>query len=138
MSGVQPEKRRGRKGKAVCALLLATSIFALLRPSLVYAQETALRGEVSESAILSDQQRKARELALAGQGQAAPANATTQDSTRTYLPASAGAIPDTDAASTTASIFDPPAATDDTSADTPASPKRRHTAAAKQRAADQN
>ena len=78
MSGAQPEKSRGRQGKAVCALLLATSIFALMRPGLLHAQETELRGEVSESAILSDQQRKARQLALAAQGQQAAAAETAR------------------------------------------------------------
>ncbi|UDL88490.1 outer membrane beta-barrel protein [Mesorhizobium sp. PAMC28654] len=134
MSGVQPEKRRGRRGRAVCALLLATSVFGLLRPALLYAQETDLRGEVSESAILADQQKRA----LSGQGQAAPANAPTQESPRTYLPASAGAVPDADATPTTGSIFDPPTIPDDTSADTPAPPKPRQSAAARQRTADQD
>lgn len=143
MSGAQPEKSRARKGTAACALLLATSIFALLRPTLLHAQETGLRGEVSESAILSDQQRKARQLALASQGQQAPASAA-QDNTpaRTYLPASAGALPDdtdADAATAARSIFDPPAVTDDSAADTPTPPKpRRRPAAATQDAADQD
>ncbi|QND62731.1 outer membrane beta-barrel protein [Mesorhizobium loti] len=141
MSGVQPEKSNGRKGKAVCALLLATSMFALLRPTALQAQETELRGEVSESAILSDQQRKARQLALAAQGQA-PTNAAQDNApARTYLPASAGAVPDdTDTGDATAagSVFDPPAAADDTSADTPAPPKpRRRSSTATQNAADQ-
>jgi len=139
MSGAQPEKSRGRQGKAVCALLLATSIFALTRPGLLHAQETELRGEVSESAILSDQQRKARQLALAAQGQQAPA---AQDDTppRTYLPASAGAVPDdTDTNAATGSIFDPPQATDDASTDTPTPPKpRRRPSTARQTAADQD
>lgn len=113
-------------------MLLATSVFGLLRPALLYAQETDLRGEVSESAILADQQKRA----LAGQGQAAPANAPTQESPRTYLPASAGAVPDTDATAT-ASVFDPPTTPDDTSADTPTPPKPRQSAAARQRTADQ-
>ncbi|WP_202325985.1 outer membrane beta-barrel protein [Mesorhizobium sp. 113-3-9] len=139
MSGAQPEKSRGRQGKAVCALLLATSIFALTRPGLLHAQETELRGEVSESAILSDQQRKARQLALAAQGQQAPA---AQDDTppRTYLPASAGAVPDdTDTNAATGSIFDPPQATDDPSTDTPTPSKpRRRPSTARQTAADQD
>jgi hypothetical protein len=141
MSGVQPENSRGRKGKAVCALLLATSMFALLHPTALHAQETELRGEVSESAILSDQQRKARQLALAAQGQA-PTNAAQDNApARTYLPASAGAVPDdtdTGDATATGSVFDPPAAADDTSTDTPAPPKpRRRSSAAGQNAADQ-
>ncbi|MER9295515.1 outer membrane beta-barrel protein [Mesorhizobium sp. M0621] len=141
MSGVQPEKSSGRKGKAVCALLLATSMFALLRPTTLHAQETELRGEVSESAILSDQQRKARQLALAAQGQV-PTNATQDNApARTYLPASAGAVPDdvdTGDATATGSVFDPPAADDDNSADTPALPKpRRRPSTAGQNAADQ-
>ncbi|WP_167514796.1 outer membrane beta-barrel protein [Mesorhizobium intechi] len=141
MSGAQPEKSRGRRGKAVCALLLATSMFALLRPASLHAQETELRGEVSESAILSDQQRKARQLALATQGQQQSAN-TAQDDTppRTYLPASAGAVPDdtgTDAA--TGSIFDPPQATDDTATDNPTPPKpRRRPSTAGQNATGQD
>ncbi|RUX96656.1 hypothetical protein EN935_06570 [Mesorhizobium sp. M7D.F.Ca.US.004.03.1.1] len=122
-------------------MLLATSMSALLRPTALHAQETELRGEVSESAILSDQQRKARQLALAAQGQA-PTNAAQDNApARTYLPASAGAVPDdTDTGDATAagSVFDPPAATDDTSADTPAPPKpRRRSSTAGQNAADQ-
>lgn len=118
-------------------MLLATSVFALLRPTLLCAQETELRGEVSESAILSDQQRKARQLALAAEGQqaATPDNAPA----RTYLPASAGAVPDeTDSndKAATGSIFDPPAATDDTSADTPAPPRPRRPPAARKTTAD--
>ncbi|BCG86046.1 hypothetical protein MesoLj113c_21560 [Mesorhizobium sp. 113-3-9] len=120
-------------------MLLATSIFALTRPGLLHAQETELRGEVSESAILSDQQRKARQLALAAQGQQAPA---AQDDTppRTYLPASAGAVPDdTDTNAATGSIFDPPQATDDPSTDTPTPSKpRRRPSTARQTAADQD
>ncbi|MBZ9677529.1 outer membrane beta-barrel protein [Mesorhizobium sp. ES1-1] len=131
MSEARPKRSRARKGKAVCALLLATSVFALLRPNLLCAQETELRGEVSESAILSDQQRKARQLALAAQGQ----QAATQDNApaRTYLPASAGAVPDDTKSgdeTATGSIFDPPTSTDDTSADTPVAPKPRRTSAA--------
>ena len=76
-------------------MLLATSMLALLRPAPLHAQETELRGEVSESAILSDQQRKARQLALARQAQQASANAAQDNApARTYLPASAGAVPD--------------------------------------------
>ncbi|WP_179295805.1 outer membrane beta-barrel protein [Mesorhizobium sp. WSM4312] len=141
MSGAQPEKSRGRQGKAVCALLLATSMFALLRPGQLHAQETELRGEVSESAILSDQQRKAKQLALATQRQQQSANSAQDDAPpRTYLPASAGAVPDdtnTDAA--TGSIFDPPQATDDTATDNPTPPKpRRRPSSAGQNAADQD
>ena len=143
MSGAQPEKSTGRRGKAVCALLLATSILALLRPGALHAQETELRGEVSESAILSDQQRKARQLALAAQGQQAPADAATDNTPpRTYLPASAGAVPDdtnTDAATAAGSIFDPPQATDDTATDNPTPPKpRRRPSTTGQNAADQD
>ncbi|TPM36892.1 hypothetical protein FJ967_17830 [Mesorhizobium sp. B2-3-4] len=114
-------------------MLLATSVLALLRPAPLHAQETELRGEVSESAILSDQQRKARNLVLAQQAaQAAQDNAPA----RTYLPASAGAVPDdTDAPNATTSVFDPPQAGDDTAAaDTPAPPKPRR--APRQSAAD--
>ncbi|MER8373384.1 outer membrane beta-barrel protein [Mesorhizobium sp. M1406] len=141
MSGAQPEKSRGCEGKAVCALLLATSMFALLRPTALHAQETELRGEVSESAILSDQQRKARQLALAARGRV-PTNAAQDNAlARTYLPASAGAVPDdtdTGDATATGSVFDPPGATDDTSADTAAPPKpRRRSSTAGQNAADQ-
>ncbi|MER9955617.1 outer membrane beta-barrel protein [Mesorhizobium australicum] len=136
MSGVQPEKLRGRQGNAICALLLATSVLALLRPAPLHAQETELRGEVSESAILSDQQRKARNLVLAQQ---AAANAAAQDNApaQTYLPASAGAVPDdADAANSTTSVFDPPQASDDASADAPTPPKPRRASAARQNAAD--
>ncbi len=122
-------------------MLLATSMLALLRPTALHAQETELRGEVSETAILSDQQRKARQLALAAQGQQAPVNAAQDNApARTYLPASAGAVPDdTDAGAATAtgSVFDPPSATDDASADAAAPPKpHRRPSTARQSAAD--
>ncbi|TGQ71590.1 hypothetical protein EN829_001935 [Mesorhizobium sp. M00.F.Ca.ET.186.01.1.1] len=121
-------------------MLLATSMFALLRPAPLHAQETELRGEVSESAILSGQQRKARQLALNGQAQQQATAAQDNAPASTYLPASAGAVPDdTDAndATTIGSVFDPPAATDDTSADTAASPKpRRRPSTAGQNAAE--
>ncbi|TIW02078.1 MAG: hypothetical protein E5V77_06965, partial [Mesorhizobium sp.] len=58
MSGGQPETKIGRRGIAVAALLTASAL-ALLRPAPAFSQETELRGEVSESAILADQQRKA-------------------------------------------------------------------------------
>lgn len=121
-------------------MLLATSMLALLRPAPLHAQETELRGEVSESAILSDQQRKARKLALAKQAQQASANAAQDNApVRTYLPASAGAVPDdtnTNDATATGSVFDPPAATDDTSTDTTAPPKPRRPSTTRQKAAD--
>lgn len=122
-------------------MLLATSMFALLRPASLHAQETELRGEVSESGILSDQQRKARQLALAAQGRQQPANTAQDDApSRTYLPASPGAVPDdTDTDAATGSIFDPPQATDDTATDNPTPPKpRRRPSSAGQNAADQD
>ncbi|CCV16083.1 outer membrane beta-barrel protein [Mesorhizobium sp. STM 4661] len=137
MSKAQPEKKKGRKGKTVCALLLATSIFALLRPALPYAQETELRGEVSESAILDDQQRKARQMSMAS------SQATTPGATApapTYQPASPGAVPDDDTGTATAtgSIFDPPTADDDPFADNPTPVPPRRSASARQRAADED
>ncbi|WP_192365241.1 outer membrane beta-barrel protein [Mesorhizobium mediterraneum] len=141
MSGAQPEKKRRRDGKAVCALLLATSVFALLRPAQPHAQVTELRGEVSESAILEDQQRKTRQLSLASaQDQTAQAGATTQSNAPApiYQPASPGAVQDDDTAPATGSIFDPPEATDDSFADTPAPVPPRRSSSATQRAADQD
>ncbi|RWB95928.1 MAG: hypothetical protein EOS07_20950 [Mesorhizobium sp.] len=139
MSGAPPEKKRRRNGKAVCALLLATSVFALLRPAQPYAQVTELRGEVSESAILDDQQRKTRQLSIA-QDQTAQAGATTQSTapTPTYQPASPGAVQDDDAAPATGSIFDPPEATDDPFADAPVPVPPRRPSSATQGAADQD
>ncbi|MER8484235.1 outer membrane beta-barrel protein [Mesorhizobium sp. M1322] len=140
MSGAQPEKKRRRNGKAVCALLLATSVFALLRPAQPYAQVTELRGEVSESAILDDQQRKTRQLTPASaQDQTAQAGAATQSTAPapTYQPASPGAVQD-DTAPATGRIFDPPEATDDAFADTPAPVPPRRPSSATQGAADQD
>ncbi|RWB27952.1 MAG: hypothetical protein EOQ42_23395 [Mesorhizobium sp.] len=141
MSGAQPEKKRRRNGKAVCALLLATSVFALLRPAQPYAQVTELRGEVSESAILDDQQRKTRQLSLASaEDQTAQADATTQSTAPapTYQPTSPGAVQDDETAPATGSIFDPPEATDDPFADTPAPVPTRRPSSATQGAADQD
>ncbi|CDX44148.1 conserved exported hypothetical protein [Mesorhizobium plurifarium] len=139
MSGGQPETKIGRKGIAVAALLLTASALALLRPAPAFSQETELRGEVSESAILADQQRKARQLRAQGSlDQTPPATAAAQDSAPTiYQPASPGAVPDDDqTAGATDSIFDQPQATDDPLVDTtkPAKPRRPSTAA--QRAQD--
>ncbi|MEI9402825.1 outer membrane beta-barrel protein [Mesorhizobium argentiipisi] len=133
MSGGQPETKIGRKGIAVAALLLTASALALLRPAPAFSQETELRGEVSESAILADQQRKARQLRAQGSlGQAQPAAAAAQDTApTTYQPSSPGGVPDDDqAAGATDSIFDQPQATDDPLAVTtkPAKPRRPSTA----------
>lgn len=106
-------------------MLLATSVLALSRPALLCAQETELRGEVSESTILDDQQYRIRQLGMAA--------ATANDDTPlpTYRPASPGALPDDgtgEAAATTGGTFDPPAASDDPFAD-PAPPPRRRPSA---------
>ena len=142
MSRAQPQQKKGQRGKAISTLLLAASVLALLRPTLLCAQETELRGEVSESAILADQQRKVRQLSMAGsQDQKAPADAAAQDiaPTTTYLPASAGAVPDDmDAAQGAGSIFDQPAAIDDTFDDNPAPAQPRRPSTARQRAADED
>ncbi|MER8457413.1 outer membrane beta-barrel protein [Mesorhizobium sp. M0027] len=125
MSGFQPQNKIGRKGNAVCALLLATSVLALSRPALLCAQEIEPRGEVSESTILDDQPYRIRQLGMAA--------ATANDDTPlpTYRPASPGALPDDgtgEAAATTGGTFDPPAASDDPFAD-PAPPPRRRPSA---------
>lgn len=120
-------------------MLLATSVFALLRPAHAHAQVTELRGEVSESAILDDQLRKTRQLSMA-QDQTAQAGAITQGNVPapTYQPGSPGAGLDDDTSPATGSIFDPPEAADDPFADTPAPVPRRRPASARQRAADQD
>ncbi|RVC65733.1 hypothetical protein EN759_21170, partial [Mesorhizobium sp. M00.F.Ca.ET.038.03.1.1] len=129
MSGGQPETKIGRRGIAVAALLTASAL-ALLRPAPAFSQETELRGEVSESAILADQQRKARQLRAQGsQDQNAPA-AVQDTAPTTYQPASPGAVPDDDqTAGASDSIFDQPPAANDPLADTaPAKPRRPSTA----------
>lgn len=142
MSRAQPGTRRGLRDTTVSTLLLTVSVLALLRPIPLHAQETELRGEVSESAILADQQRKARQLSMASsQDQQAQANAAATDDAPadTYQPASPGAVPDdTNATGAANSIFDQPAATDDTSADEAAPVKPRRLSTARQRAADQD
>lgn len=139
MSRALPEKKKGRTGGAFCALLLATSVLALLRPTALHAQETELRGEVSESAILSDQQRRARQLSKANtQVKPAPADtAPTENTPTAYVPASDGALPDdTDPSQAGAnSIFDTPATTDESFADQPPTVQPRRPSTAKQRAA---
>lgn len=112
----------------------------MLRPAPAFAQETELRGEVSESAILADQRRKARQLRAQGSlDQAAPAAQTAEDQTQAnpYEPASLGAVPDDDqAAGATGSIFDQPQATDDPFADDQTAARPRRPSTARQRAAD--
>ena len=127
-------------GIAVAALLLTASALTLLRPAPAFSQETELRGEVSESAILADQQRKARQLRAQGsQDQAPPAATTAQATTPTtpYQPASPGAVPDDDQAAGAAdSIFDQPQAGDDSLTGNPTPVKPRRPSTAKQRADD--
>jgi len=138
MSGGQSQTKIGRKGIAVAALLTASAL-ALLRPAPAFSQETELRGEVSESAILADQQRKARQLRAQGsQDQNAPAATAAQDTaSTTYQPSSPGAVPDDDqTAGATDSIFDQPQATDGALADTTAPAKPRRPSTAKQRTQD--
>ncbi|MDX8520080.1 outer membrane beta-barrel protein [Mesorhizobium dulcispinae] len=139
MSGGEPDTKTGRKGIAVAALLLTASILALLRPAPVFAQETELRGEVSESAILADQQRKARQLRAQGSlDQAAPAQAAAdQTPANPYQPESSGAVPDDDQTAA-GSIFDQPQATDDPFADNRTVAKPRRPSTARQRATDAN
>lgn len=114
-------------------------MLALLRPTALHAQETELRGEVSESAILSDQQRRARQLSKANtQVKPAPADtAPTENTPTAYAPASDGALPDDTNPSQAGanSIFDQPAATDDSFADQPPTVQPRRPSTAKQRAA---
>ncbi len=111
----------------------------MLRPLPLHAQETELRGQVSESAILFDQQQRARKTA---NGQAQPVAATPpapENRTATYLPASAGAVPDDadpDNTGAPTSIFDPPEATNDPFGEQPAAAPPRRPSTAKQRAAD--
>ncbi|RWD67122.1 MAG: hypothetical protein EOS36_03150 [Mesorhizobium sp.] len=139
MSGGEPDTKTGRKGIAVAALLLTASTFAVLRPAPVLAQEADLRGEVSESAILADQQRKARQLRAQGSlDQAAPAAQAAADQAQAnpYEPASPGAVPDDEGAS--GSIFDQPQATDDPFADNQTAAKPRRPSTARQRATDAN
>ncbi|RWA60752.1 outer membrane beta-barrel protein [Mesorhizobium sp.] len=136
MSGGEPDTKGGRKGIAVAALLLTASVVALLRPAPAFSQETELRGEVSESAILADQQRKARQLRAQGSlDQAAPAAQAAVDQTpaNPYEPASPGAVPDGEGA--TASVFDQPQATDDPFADDQVAARPRRPSTARQRAA---
>ena len=136
MSGGQPETKIGRRGIAVAALLLTASALALLRPAPAFSQETELRGEVSESAMLADQQRKARQLRAQGtQDQNAPASVVQDTAPTTYQPASPGAVPDDDhTASASDSVFDQPQAANDPLADTKAPAKPRRPSTAKQRA----
>lgn len=138
MSGGQPETKIARKGIAVAALLLTASALALLRPAPAFSQETELRGEVSESAILADQQRKARQLRAQGtQDQNPPAAAAQDTAPTTYQPASPGAVPNDDqTAGASDSIFDQPPAANDPLAGTTAPAKLRRPSTARQRTQD--
>lgn len=111
----------------------------MLRPTALHAQETELRGEVSESAILSDQQRRARQLSKANtQVKPAPADTAPTGNTPTaYVPAGDGALPDDTEPSQAGanSIFDPPATIDDSFVDKPPTVQPRRPSTAKQRAA---
>lgn len=114
------ERRRGRA--ALCALLLATGPFALLRPALALAQETELRGAVSESAILADQQRKTNQMTLAGQDSTTPA---PQLQSPLSPPASPSTTSGGTGTTTSGSIFDlPPSGSDAATGNPPRKPKR--------------
>lgn len=115
------ERRRGRA--ALCALLLATSAFALLRPASTHAQETQLRGEVSESAILADQQRKTNQMTLAGQDSTTPA--PQLQSPLSPDPASPGATTGGAGTTATGSIFDLPPSGDAATGNPPRKSKRK-------------
>ncbi|TPN82718.1 hypothetical protein FJ987_10710 [Mesorhizobium sp. CU2] len=138
MSGGQPDTKIGRKGIAIAALLLTASALALLRPAPAFSQDTELRGEVSESAILADQQRKARQLRAQGSQDETPAPAATAQNTAptAYQPVSPGAVPDDDQTAGTGSVFDQPQVGDDPLATNPTPVKPRRPSTAKQRADD--
>lgn len=132
MSRGRPEKENRSWRGALGTLLLAASAAALLRPHPLHAQETQLRGAVSESGIAEDQKRKTDEMVDA-RNQAAQAAAQTTSPAPVYQPASPGALPDTTDGSGRAadagSIFDDPASTDDTfSTDRPSTEYRPSTA----------
>lgn len=117
---------------AVGALLLTASMLALLRPAPAFAQQTDLRGDVSESAILTDQQRKARQLKTQGAAASAPKTAQDAPPATTYQPVSPGAAPD-DSQDAAAGIFDQPQTSDDPFADNAKPARPRRAAAARAR-----
>ena len=110
MSRFPPRNRSCRRSRAACALLLATS-FAALVPGPLHAQETGLRGDVSESAVLQDQQKE-------GQWADVPANAADKPALSPFQPLGMDAPPDN--ADKTGSVGNTPpdAAADDPLADT--------------------
>jgi hypothetical protein len=123
MPRFQPRSRGRSKREAACALLLATSVLALITPATVKAQELGLRGEVSEASIQQDQLDNAGKLGAArAPSKSAPAGTFGQNDSPTpaYVPASAGAVPDVTDATTTTGGIAPSAADNSAFSDDPA------------------
>lgn len=116
------ERRRG--GATLCALLLATSAFALLRPASTHAQETELRGSISDTTVLADQLRKTNQMTPAGQDSTTP---TTQlQSPLSPDPASPSATTGGTGTTATGSTTDlPPSGADAATGNPPSKSKRK-------------
>ncbi|OJU52418.1 MAG: hypothetical protein BGO03_07690 [Mesorhizobium sp. 61-13] len=124
MPRLQSRTRTAERARTVRMLLLAATALLPMSTISVLAQNLELRGEVSESAILSDQQAKTREMA-----QAQAARGTTGAGgapSAIYRPSSAGAVADnTDTGLSTGSIFGAQQPTDTFADDAPPLPRRR-------------
>ncbi len=120
------------RGGTAAALLMAAGVLTAISATPAAAQDLGqdlgLRGEVTESAILRDQQARTRELAQAQsiQGNAAAGGLPAS----IYLPLSQGAAAATDAAGATGSIFADPPAGDAFDGDPVPLPRRRPATAA--------
>jgi hypothetical protein len=125
MPRLQPKTRTAERTGTVRKLLLAASTLLPISTVSVLAQNLELRGEVSESAILSDQQAKTREMA---QAQAAQGTTTSGSTSAIYRPSSAGIVSDdTDTGISTGSIFGVQQPTDAFADDAAPLPRRRPT-----------
>jgi hypothetical protein len=126
MPRLQSRTRTAERAGTVRKLLLAASALLPISTVSVPAQNLELRGEVSESAILSDQRAKTREMA---QAQAQGTTSTSGLPSAVYRPSSAtgdGA----DAGLATGSIFATQQSTDAFSDDEPMPLRRRPATAA--------
>lgn len=121
MSRAQPEQKSGRNGSAPCVLLLVAGVFTLAQPSLLYAQDSGLRGSMADPLRLYGRQPTGTQAAPVDPLPALPGTMTAP----AYQPSSPGATPDTTGDPATAEApEDPLAAFEDAGAAAPI-PQRR-------------
>lgn len=121
-----PTGQSGRARQTACALLLATSALALVGASAAHAQQLGLRGEVSESSV---QQNRSATIGNSGATRTVSQSGITNQNTGPvpYIPASTGAVADTNDGTGSAGGTLTSQATDPFSDSSTPAPRRRST-----------